>query len=100
MNGRAAIYLGPEKPFDLREYPLPDVEPGAILVKVSMAGVCGSDLHIWRGEIPARIGVPAGHEMTGSVFELGEGVTTDSLGRPLHVGDRIAYAYFYPCRRC
>jgi threonine dehydrogenase-like Zn-dependent dehydrogenase len=100
MNGRAAIYHGPEQPFELREFPLPPVEPDAILVKVSMAGVCGSDLHIWRGELPARFHVPAGHEMTGRVFQLGDNITTDSLGRPLREGDRIAYAYFYPCRRC
>ncbi len=100
MNGRAAIYHGPEQPFELREFPLPPVEPDAILVKVSMTGVCGSDLHIWRGEIPARFHIPAGHEMTGRVFQLGENINTDSLGRPLKEGDRIAYAYFYPCRRC
>jgi len=98
--GRAAIFHGPEQPFELREFPLPPVEPDAILVKVSMAGICGSDLHIWRGEIPARFHVPAGHEMTGYVYQLGANIKTDSLGQPLHEGDRIAYAYFYPCRRC
>ena len=41
-----------------------------------------------------------GHEMVGEVFALGDGVETDSLGHPLKVGDRIVYAYFYPCRRC
>ncbi len=100
MNGRAAIYHGPEQPFELREFPLPPVEPDAILVKVSMAGICGSDLHIWRGEIPARFHVPAGHEMTGRVFQLGANIKTDTLGQTLREGDRVAYAYFYPCRRC
>jgi len=100
VNGRAAIYHGPEQPFELREFPLPPLEPDAIMVKVSMAGICGSDLHIWRGEIPTRFHLPAGHEMTGRVYQLGENVRTDSLGKPLREGDRIAYAYFYPCRRC
>lgn len=100
MNGRAAIYHGPEQPFELREFPLPPVEPDAILVQVTMAGICGSDLHIWRGELPGRFHLPAGHEMTGRVYKLGDNIRTDSLGQPLREGDRIAYAYFYPCRRC
>jgi D-arabinose 1-dehydrogenase-like Zn-dependent alcohol dehydrogenase len=100
MNGRAAIYHGPDQPFELREFPLPEVEPDAILVRVSMAGVCGSDLHIWRGELPGRFHAVAGHEMTGRVAELGAKIRTDTAGAPLAEGDRIAYAYFYPCRRC
>ena len=41
-----------------------------------------------------------GHEMTGRVHALGAGVTTDSAGQPLRVGDRVTYCYFYPCGRC
>src|SRR5205807_724539 len=41
-----------------------------------------------------------GHEMTGRVSRLGARVQTDSLGRPLREGDRVAYTYFYPCGRC
>jgi D-arabinose 1-dehydrogenase-like Zn-dependent alcohol dehydrogenase len=100
MNGRVAIFHGPDQPFELREYPLPEVEPDAILVRVTMAGVCGSDLHIWRGELPHRAHTVTGHEMMGRVAELGSNISTDTAGRPLAVGDRIAYAYFYPCRRC
>ncbi|PYN96516.1 MAG: zinc-binding alcohol dehydrogenase [Candidatus Rokuibacteriota bacterium] len=102
-TGRAAVFFGPGKPFELRELPLPDVEPGAVLIRVSLANVCGSDLHFWRGDAPLRLpddGWIYGHEMTGRVARLGSGVTTDSLGRPLREGDRVAYAYFYPCGRC
>jgi D-arabinose 1-dehydrogenase-like Zn-dependent alcohol dehydrogenase len=38
--------------------------------------------------------------MTGRVAGLGPGVATDSLGRPLREGDRVAFSYFYPCGRC
>ena len=38
--------------------------------------------------------------MTGRVAKLGARVSTDSLGRPLAEGDRVAHAYFYPCGRC
>lgn len=102
-TGKAAVLLGPGKGFEIQEFEVPTPEPGGIVVKVAMAGICGSDLHIWRGDSPlfaAMSGSVAGHEMTGRVHALGAGVTTDSLGRPLKEGDRIAYAYFYPCHRC
>jgi L-iditol 2-dehydrogenase len=102
-TGRAAVFHGPGKPFELRELPLPEVEPDAVLIRVSLANVCGSDLHFWRGDAPLRLpddGWIYGHEMTGRVARLGVRVKTDSLGRPLREGDRVAYAYFIPCGRC
>ncbi len=103
MKGRAAVFFGPGKPFEIRELPVPDLEPEAVLVKVALANVCGSDLHFWRGDAPLRLpddGWIFGHEMTGRVAGLGSAVKTDSLGRPLREGDRVAYTYFYPCGRC
>ena len=101
MDGRIAILKGNHGPWEIESYPLPDPEPGAILVKISYANVCGSDLHWWRGEnvIPER-GRPLGHEMAGRVLALGRGVTKDSTGQPLKEGDRIIYNYFFPCGRC
>src|SRR5437660_7378904 len=102
-KGKAAVFLGPGKPFEIRELPLPDVEPDAVLIRVALANVCGSDLHFWRGDAPLRLpedGWIYGHEMTGRVARLGARVKTDSLGRPLKEGDRVAYTYFYPCGRC
>ena len=101
MDGRIAILKHSHGPFEIQRYALPDPEPGAILVKIAYANVCGSDLHWWRGEnvIPER-GRAMGHEMAGRVLALGKGVETDSTGKPLHEGDRIIYNYFFPCRRC
>ena len=104
-TARMAVFHGAGKPFEIREYPVPDPEPGAILVKVAMANVCGSDLHYWRGELDyVKMGRPlplnTGHEHVGRVAKLGAGVTTDSAGRPLAVGDRVVYRYFFPCGRC
>jgi threonine dehydrogenase-like Zn-dependent dehydrogenase len=95
--------LGPGKPFELRDVPLPEVEPDAVLIRVSLANICGSDLHFWRGDAPLRLpedGWIFGHEMAGRVAKLGSRVKVDSLGRPLKEGDRVAYTYFYPCGRC
>jgi len=104
-TARLAVFHGAGKPFEIREYPVPDPEPGAILIKVALANVCGSDLHYWRGELDyAKMGRPlplnTGHEHVGRVAKLGPGVTTDSTGRPVAVGDRVAYRYFFPCGRC
>ncbi|HEY8491197.1 MAG TPA: zinc-binding dehydrogenase [Dehalococcoidia bacterium] len=104
MKGKAALFTGPKQPHQIVELETPELEPGSILVRVTAAGICGSDLHIWRGDMPAALYQRgprvSGHEMTGQVAALGPGVSTDSLGRPLQEGDRIAYMYFYPCRRC
>ena len=103
MDGQIAVLRQTRGPWDFQRYPLPDPEPGAILVRISYANVCGSDLHIWRGEmgpIPAETGRIAGHEMSGRVVALGKGVSTDSTGQPLQEGDRIIYNYFFPCGRC
>ena len=105
MKGRVAVLQKYGGDFDLREYPVPDPEPGAVLVRLTHAGICGSDLHIWRGEMKGLYGetpkdLTFGHEMCGRVERLGAGVTTDSLGAPLREGDRVTYCYFFPCGRC
>ena len=104
-KGRAAVYKGFGQPMEIKEYPVPEPEPGAILIKVRRANICGSDLHQWRGDINlTALGAPLpailGHEMTGTVAKLGEGVVTDSSGQPLAVGDRVVHRYFFPCGRC
>ncbi len=102
-TGRAAVFHGPGKPFEIRELPLPEVEPDGVLIRVTLANICGSDLHFWRGDAPLRLpddGWIFGHEMTGRVAKAGARLTTDSMGRPLREGDRVVYPYFYPCGRC
>jgi len=103
IKGKAAVFFGPGKPFQIREVTLPEIEPDAVAIRVSLANVCGSDLHFWRGDAPLRLpedGWIFGHEMMGRVAALGRNVKTDSLGRALKEGDRVAYSYFYPCGRC
>ena len=101
MKGRIAVIKGPRQPFDIQEYDVPDPEPGAILVKMSQAGICGSDLHYWRGDSPVpQGGQVMGHEGTGVVDKLGRGVTTDALGTPLSEGDRVIHNAVISCNRC
>lgn len=104
MKGRVVVAKEHGKPFTIEEYPVPDPEPGALLVKVTQAGVCGSDLHTWRGDQAAAPLPPngrvMGHEGTGVAFKLGEGLTTDSLGKEIKEGDRIMWSAIRPCERC
>lgn len=105
LTGRAAAFFGPGKRMEIREYPVPDPEPGAIVLRTTLANICGSDLHQWRGEFDVeKFGRPypqiLGHEMTGRIFRLGAGVTRDSAGEPLREGDRVVFRYFYPCGSC
>ncbi|HET8627816.1 MAG TPA: zinc-binding dehydrogenase [Thermomicrobiales bacterium] len=104
-TGLAALFYGVGQPMELKEYRVPEPEPGALVMRITLANVCGSDLHQWRGEMNlAALKRPLpqilGHEMTGRVAALGEGVTTDNAGAPLAVGDRIIFRYFNPCGRC
>src|SRR3990172_8136274 len=102
-KGKAAVFLGPGKGYEIRQFDVPAPEPDAIVIKITMGGICGSDLHIWGGDSPvfaAMAGGVVGHEMTGRVHKLGSNISTASLGQPLKEGDRVCYAYFYPCHRC
>ena len=104
-TNRAALFFEPGKPFEIRELPIPDPRPGGLTLRVTRANICGSELHIWRGDgrfkdISTPQGRILGHEATGIVHALGEGVTHDWNGQPIREGDRIAYQYFRPCGQC
>lgn len=102
-KGKVAIFRGVKKPMEFREYPLLDVGPDDILVKVRRANICGSDVHFWSGQGPGvnpDIPQVLGHEMMGHVYRKGANIKGDSLGRPLEEGDRICYSYFSPCGQC
>jgi threonine dehydrogenase-like Zn-dependent dehydrogenase len=104
-TGLSAVWHDEGKKWELRELPLPETEPDAVSIRVLATSVCGSDLHIWRGDGVQPEDYPRepfvfGHEMMGTVAELGRRITTDALRRPLKEGDRVAFAYFFPCMRC
>lgn len=105
QTGRAAVYRGIKKPFEIREYPLPDPEAGGLVVEIALTNICGSDLHIWRGDTDlAKAGIDypvvLGHEMVGRVAKVGRGADQDALGRPIQEGDRVVYTYYAPCGKC
>ena len=102
-TGTVAVFLGPGRPFEIRSYPLPEPARGEVLVRVRQANICGSDVHLWRGEMERMSKLPPtvlGHEATGVVVRIGPGADVDSAGAPLHEGDRIVWAYYVPCGHC
>lgn len=98
-TGRLA-YLADERTVEIREYPVPDPEPGAVVTEVERANVCGSELHIWNGTHPLLDRMVLGHEALCRVSALGEGVETDYAGEPIEVGDLVAPTYFVACGKC
>lgn len=99
MQGRVAAVIGPRE-YEVKEFEVPDPAPGAIVLKVRRANVCGSDLHMLHGDSPALREAVLGHEFVGEVAALGDGVTHDNAGRPVAVGDRVVPVYYVTCRRC
>ena len=88
-------------PLRLHEYPLPSqLEAGAALVRTEMAGICGTDVHLWKGELPISLPVILGHETVGYVEQLGDGLETDWTGQPLKVGDRVTWNSAISCGTC
>jgi threonine dehydrogenase-like Zn-dependent dehydrogenase len=100
-KSKAAVLEEYGKPLQIREVPIPEVEPRGILVKVEMAGICGTDVHQQRGELTIKTPLPniQGHETIGKIVKLGAGRTQDAAGEPLKTGDRIMWAHA-DCGEC
>ncbi len=93
---RGAVLLGPEQ-VEIRELPLPQPGPGELLMKVRAALTCGTDVKVFRrGGHPRMLMVPTlfGHEMSGTVAKLGDGVAQFSPG------DAVVVANSACCGEC
>ena len=61
-TAKASVLERFNAPLQLRDFPLPSrLEPGAALVRTEMAGVCGTDVHLWKGELPITLPIILGH---------------------------------------
>jgi D-arabinose 1-dehydrogenase-like Zn-dependent alcohol dehydrogenase len=100
-KSKAAVLVDFGKPLEIKDLPIPEVEPRGILVKVEMAGICGTDIHQWKGDLGRRAPLPLvpGHETVGKILKLGQGRTHDCAGAPLTEGDRIMWAHV-DCGEC
>lgn len=92
---RALTYEGPRR-VRVRDKPEPRIEhPDDVVLRVTRAAICGSDLHLLHGFIPdTRVGSTFGHEFTGVVEDVGPGV------RSLARGDRVVVPFNVSCGTC
>jgi alcohol dehydrogenase len=90
---RAAVFQGKGK-IALREVPRPVPAVGQALIKVTLTTICGTDVHILKGEYPVKEGLVVGHEPVGVIEELGPGVTGYKKG------DRVIVGAITPCGQC
>lgn len=92
---RAGVLFG-DRDIRVGEVPDPRIGPHEVLVKSAYAGLCGTDLHIYRGEFQSRVKFPAvqGHEFGGVVEEVGKDV------RGIRRGDRVAVDPIVSCHAC
>jgi len=94
-NVRAACYVG-ERTLEVIEKEPSDPGDGEVAIDVAYTGICGTDLHILHGAMDARVTLPAvlGHEMSGTIAVIGNGVSGRS------VGERVTVMPLSPCGRC
>ncbi len=93
----ALVLTGPSE-FSMQRVPVPSIEPGEVLCKIRAVAICGSDPEIFRGDLigywPPSYPFIAGHEWSGEVVAIGEGVTNFA------VGDRVAGQAHKGCGYC
>ena len=97
---RAAVITAHNQPLTIERVPIPDLEPGALLVKIAASTLCGTDVHRWHGPLGDGDSLPiiTGHEPCGYIEEI-NGERTDILGQPVKRGDRIVWSYV-ACGSC
>jgi threonine dehydrogenase-like Zn-dependent dehydrogenase len=105
---KAAVMKEPGR-LEIEHFPFPDPEPGAVVLQMSMSGICGTDKHTFRGETMQYAGTAherqiaypliCGHENVGRIAATG-GEVLDSEGHALAPGDRVVPAANVACGRC
>ena len=108
MAARAAMLVGPRR-YELAEFPVPEPEPGAVLVRNELSGICGTDKHTFEGYLSQYTGaakpsstpfpIIQGHENVGTVAAVG-GRVLDFDGVELAVGDRVVVSPNLVCGTC
>ena len=100
-TSRAMVFHEAGRPLELREFPLPRLAEGEVLVRVTCCTLCGSDVHTLEGRRSTPRPTVLGHEIIGQVAELPAGPEVcDQQGTPLGVGDRITWSVAASCGNC
>ena len=103
-TSRAAVFSEVGKPLQIEHFDLPKhLEPGAVLCKVRMSTICGSDLHTILGRRQEPAPLILGHEILGEIVGIGEQSDVPHLNgnqKPLKVGDRVTWSIMASCGKC
>jgi len=91
---RAAILESAPGGVHVEEIPLPEPGAGEVLVKVNACGVCHTDLHVMKAEVAFPTPAVMGHEISGTVAALGNGVKGPAIG------SKVVSAFIMPCGFC
>jgi threonine dehydrogenase-like Zn-dependent dehydrogenase len=91
---KAIVFAGKDR-VSLEDVPRPHPGPGEAVIKITTTTICGTDIHIIRGEYPVRSGLVLGHEPVGTIEELGLG-----LEGLYEVGQRVIVGAITPCGQC
>lgn len=92
---KAAVVPAVDARWEVKEVPTPKPEANQVLIKIHASGLCYTDVHITRGEIPAQFPRTLGHEPVGEIVAIGAGVRTRC------VGDRVGVPWVQAsCGRC
>src|SRR5689334_3553170 len=91
---KAVVFKGKNQ-IAVEEVPRPVPRAGEALIRITTTTICGTDVHIVRGEYPVKPGLIIGHEPVGVIDELGAGL--DEL---YHVGQRVIVGAITPCGQC
>jgi 2-desacetyl-2-hydroxyethyl bacteriochlorophyllide A dehydrogenase len=92
---KATLMTAVKQPLVTRDIPDPEPGPGQVRIRLHATGVCGTDVHVWHGELQVPLPIVPGHEPVGEIDMLGPGV------RSAKVGDRVGVAWFQAgCGRC
>ena len=92
---RALRYHGPKKPLRLEDVPAPAPGPGDVVVKVTAAGLCHTELHFLSGLLDLGVApLTLGHEIVGRIEAIGEGVPRE------RIGERVILHYYVGCGAC
>jgi threonine dehydrogenase-like Zn-dependent dehydrogenase len=100
MRRRIAVLTEFNVPLEIREEEIPPLEEGEILIELAASGVCGSDVHMWKGKDP-RTPLPLilGHEGIGKVVDV-RGHKVDLFGNRIEEGNLIIWDRGVTCNRC
>ena len=93
---KAAVFVEPGR-IVLDEKPIPDVGPLDALIRVTTTTICGTDIHILKGEYPVASGLTIGHEPVGVIEKLGSAVKGYREGQRVIAGAITPSGYSYAC---